>query len=99
MSWKKLGTTLLFPPRWLKVFLLILSFASLTTVMAAGLVLTHELALYYITIIYSIIVLTAYCIKEFPQKQKIVKKTLRKNKYAKLYIDDVTVRTRLSLWK
>lgn len=66
--------------------------------MAAGLALTHELALYYITLAYSVVVLTAYCIKEFPRKKMFVEKTLCKNKYAKMYINDVTIRTRLSLF-
>lgn len=76
MSWKKIGTTILYPPRWSKIFLLILSFASLTTIMAAGLALTHELALYYITLAYLVVVLTAYFIKEFPRKKMFVEKTL-----------------------
>lgn len=98
MSWKKIGQGLLFPPRWLKLILIIISFASLVTIVSTGLSFTHELALYYITIAYSLVVLVALCIKEVPRKHKFVKDTLYENKYTRLYMTDVALRTRLSLY-
>ena len=98
MSWKLIGEKLLFPPRWLKFILLLISFASLVTVITAGIVINYEYMLYYLAIAYAAIVFVAFCVKEVRKKQKIIKKTLYKNKYTRSYLTDVTLRTRCGLY-
>ena len=98
MSWKLIGEKVLFPPKWLKVILLLIAFASLVTVITAGLVINYEYMLYYLAIAYAAIVFIAFCVKEINKKRNAIKNTLYKNKYARSYLTNDAIRTQCGLY-
>ncbi len=93
-TWKKIGKALLFPPLVIMVILIPIATAFLVYAMV---VLGTETIPAYISYVLAAYTLTIWCVK-IPKLIKLVKDFRNENKYAKMWFEDVHLRTNLTLY-
>ncbi len=93
-TWKKIGKALLFPPLAIMVILVPMATAFLVYAMVA---LGTETVPAYISYVLAAYTLTVWCVK-MPKLIQLVKDFRNENKYAKLWFEDVRLRTNLTLY-
>ncbi len=93
-TWKKIGKALLFPPLGMMVLLIPIATAFLVYAMA---VLGTETAPAYISYVLAAYTLTVWCV-QMPRLIQLVKNFRNENQYAKMWFEDVRLRTNLTLY-
>ncbi len=93
-TWKKIGKALLFPPLAIMVILVPIAIVFLVYAMVA---LGTETVPAYISYVLAAYTLTVWCVK-MPKLIQLVKDFRNENKYAKLWFEDVRLRTNLTLY-
>lgn len=97
MDWKKIGKSLLFPPIWLMVILILISAAGLVYVFMEGL---QEAVIAYVIYVLAFYTLTAacvFCATVLPKQHKAIKKKIYDNPLGNRYMTDRAFRTKVSL--
>ncbi len=93
-TWKKIGKALLFPPL---VIMVILVPVAIVFLVYAMVVLGTETVPAYISYVLAAYTLTIWCAK-IPKLIKLAKDFRNENKYAKMWFEDVRLRTNLTLY-
>ncbi|MBE6728301.1 MAG: hypothetical protein E7562_06625 [Ruminococcaceae bacterium] len=97
MDWKKFGKSLLFPPIWLTVILVILSAVALTLIFVKGLEESIPAYIVYVLAFYTLTVVTVFCAMVLPKRYSTVKQKIYDNPLGKRYMTDRVFRTNISL--
>lgn len=97
MNWKKLGKTLLFPPVWLMVLLVILSAVALTMVFVRGMEQSLPAYIVYLLAFYTLSTVSIFCALVLPKQYKKIKQKIYDNPLGNRYMTDRVFRTNISL--
>ncbi len=98
MNWKKIGKTLLFPPIWLMVILVIVSAVALVLVFVRGIEETIPAYIVYVLAFYTLSVVTVFCFMVLPNQYSTLKKKIYNNPFGNRYMTDRAFRTGFSLF-
>lgn len=97
MEWKKIGRTLLFPPIWLMVTLVIVSAVALTFVFVKGMEETIPAYIVYVLAFYTLSVVTVFCATVLPKQYSTIKQIIYDDPFGNRFLTDRVFRTNVSL--
>ena len=97
MEWKKIGRTLLFPPIWLMVTLVIVSAVALTFVFVKGMEETIPAYIVYVLAFYTLSVVTVFCAMVLPKQYSTIKQIIYDDPFGNRFLTDRVFRTNVSL--
>lgn len=97
MDWKKLGKSLLFPPIWLMLILIIISAVTLTLIFIHGMEESIPAYIVYVLAFYTLTVVTVFCIMVLPKQFSTIKQKIYDNPLGNRYMTDRVFRTNISL--
>jgi len=97
MDWKKLGKSLLFPPIWLMLILIIISAVTLTLIFIHGMEESIPAYIVYVLAFYTLTVVTISCTMVLPKQLRTIKQKIYDNPLGNRYMTDRVFRANISL--